>query len=274
MKAKLFTVLSLTILVSGFVFAQRTAREAEQHSVPTPEWKYDPGFENDAFVFARSKYGVNGRHGYGHTRERWAIDFPDSDLNLSYRLQQMTSMKVDPNGRVVELNEKEIFNQPFLYFVEPGRLSFEEDEAKLLRRYLLNGGFLMVDDFWGDAEWFNFYEELKLVFPEREYEPVELPLEHPIFHCVFDLTAKPQIPGIEWGKRGMTYEPNHGPGAEEVHYKAILDRKGRIMVMICHNTDLGDGWEREGENEEYFHRFSEKMAYPMGINIIFYAMTH
>jgi hypothetical protein len=150
---------------------------------------------------------------------------------------------------------------------------FQEEEVKNLRRYLLNGGFLMVDDFWGEDEWDNFYREIKRVFPERE--PEELPLSHPVFNCVLPLNEKPQIPnvglgiGSEW--HHITWER---PDAKEVHIKGIFDDKGRMMVIICHNTDLGDGWEREGENEYYFREFSEKRAYPLGINIIFYAMTH
>jgi hypothetical protein len=274
MKIKLIVLIALAILGGGIVFAQRTAREAEQHSIPTPEWKNDPEFEKDVFTFVRLKYMVNGRHGWGHTRpgERWAIDFPDGDLNMSYRLQQMTSMKVDPNGLALGILEKELTEYPFVYVVEPGRLTFEDEEIVVLRKYLLNGGFMLVDDFWGDREWLNFEEELKLLFPDREW--IDLPDDHPIFNGVFPLTEKPQVPGIDWGRRGMTYEPNHGLGSQDVHYRAILDDKKRIMILMCHNTDLGDGWEREGENQEYFHRFSEKVAYPIGINIIFYAMTH
>ena len=253
----------------------RTAREAESHSTGTPNWTNALRFQKDVFTFVRIKYKVDGKHGFGHTEDRWAIDMPDSDLNLSYRLQQMTSIKVNPDGRILELTDKELFDYPFIYIVEPGRLTFTPEEATILRSYLLNGGFLMVDDFWGDRELKNFLEELRSVFPERE--PVELPLEHPIFHCVFDLKEKPQVPGVEWGiaseHTGITWE-NHGPGSQEVHYKGIFDDKGRLMVMLCHNTDLGDGWEREGENEYYFKQFSEKKAYPLGINIIYYAMTH
>ncbi|MSU63827.1 MAG: DUF4159 domain-containing protein [Pedosphaera sp.] len=271
MKKKLALIAVTIALAGGLVWAQRTAREAEQNSVPTPEWKNDPEFEKDTFTFARVKYSVDGRYGMGHTRERWKIDFPDSDLNFSYRLQQMTSLKVDPNGRVIELTEKDLSDHPFIYIVEPGKLTFEDAEIPVLRSYLLNGGFLMVDDFWGDRDWYNFADQLKLVFPDKD--PKDLALDHPVFHSIFDLDEKPQVPGIEWGLRGMTYE-QHGPGCEEVQYRGIFDDKGRLMVMICHNTDLGDGWEREGENETYFHRFSEKKAYPMGINIVFYAMTH
>ena len=131
----------------------------------------------------------------------------------------------------------------------------------------------MVDDFWGEAEWYNFYDEIKRVFPDRE--PIEIGLDHPIFHAVFDLKERPQIPSIDWALRGryegITWERED---AKQVHYKALYDDRGRMMAIICHNTDLGDGWEREGEDEWYFREFSEKKAYPLGINIVFYAMTH
>ncbi len=173
--------ISLLILVAGSALAQRwsrrtdaprTAREVESGSVGTPDWTNEEGFQKDVFTFARIKYSSwGGRHGWG--LGRWAIDFPDSDLNLSYRLQQMTSLKVDPNGRVIEITDKELFDYPWIYIVEPGYLRFTDEEVSTLRRYLLNGGFLMVDDFWGEAEWANFYHEIKRVFPDRD--PIELP---------------------------------------------------------------------------------------------------
>jgi hypothetical protein len=131
----------------------------------------------------------------------------------------------------------------------------------------------MVDDFWGEAEWANFYGEIKKVFPDRE--PVDVSLEHEIFHIVYDLKEKPQIPSIDAAWRGRTWGITwEREDAEEVHFRAIYDDRERMMVFICHNTDLGDGWEREGEDEWYFREFSEKKAYPLGINIVIYAMTH
>lgn len=232
-----------------------------------PEWENDPNFQQDLFTFVRIKY--SSYRGWS----RWATDFPDAELNFSYRLQQLTSLKVDPNGRILELTDPELFRYPFIYIIEPGDLSFTDEEVQTLRRYLLNGGFLMVDDFWGEAEWENFYQEIKRVFPDRE--PLELPHDHPIFHCVYDLSEKPQIPSIgaaiQGRAQGITWERHD---AQEVHYKGLFDDKGRMMAIICHNTDLGDGWEREGEDPWYFREFSEKKAYPLGINIVFYAMTH
>ena len=240
-----------------------------------PTWKIDPEFLYDTFTFVRVRYSVDSTHGYGHDPAyRWRTDAPDSDINFSWRLSQMTSMAVHPDGDFIDLTDPRLYSYPFIYIVEPGRLHFHDEEVVALRRYLLNGGFLMFDDFWGEREGRNLFDEMRRVFPDRESQ--ELDLKHPIFHCVFDLKEKPQVPNVSLGIRsefngGITWERSD---ARNPDYRAIYDDKGRMMVMICHNTDNGDGWEREGESEYYFHEFSEKKAYPLGINIIFYAMTH
>ena len=152
-------------------------------------------------------------------------------------------------------------------------LLLSDSEARNLRRYLLNGGFLMFDDFWGEADYRVVANELKKVLPE--FEPREIPLAHPIFQQVFQLKEKPQIPNVRTGTlsqyTGVTWETED---SKVPHYRGIFDDKGRLMVCICHNTDLGDGWEREGHEVEYFLRFSEKWSYPFGINAITYALTH
>jgi hypothetical protein len=254
----------------------RTAREADENGAPT--WPINEEFRKDAFTFVRLQYTADySAYGRGGTaqEDRWLIDFPLSDLDLSYRLQQMTSLTVDPDGRVVKMTDKELFDYPFLYVVEPGRGVFRDAELPIMRKYLLNGGFMLFDDFWGEREWEAFASEMERLFPSATYprqKVVDIPIEHPIFHSVFDLKEKPQVPGIPHFARGRTHE--RGYEGEEVHYRGIFDDKGRLMVMICHNTDLGDGWEREGENEDYFLQYSEPKAFPMGINIIVYAMTH
>jgi hypothetical protein len=234
-----------------------------------PQWQLEPEFARDCFTFARIKY-------QSWTQRRsmtWDTDYPDSDVNLSFRLHQLTALRVHQEGKVIELTDPELFNFPFIFMSGVGGLVLDDEEAKALRRYLLSGGFLMVDDFWGEAEWSNFAGEFRKVFPDRK--PLDLTLEHPIFHAVFDLKEKPQIPNIMIGMRyrdtGITWERDD---AKEPHYRAIFDDRKRMMVMICHNTDLGDGWEEEGTDPYYFATFSEPKAYPLGINILFYAMTH
>jgi hypothetical protein len=227
-----------------------------------PSWKLDDQFPDDSFTFVRIRYS-------GYYSGKWAIDWPDSDLNFSYRLQQLTALNVHPNGKIVSLTDKELFDYPFIYLLEPGDMMLDEAEVTALRRYLLTGGFLMVDDFWGQSEWYQFYSQIKRVFPQRE--PEELTLSHEIFHCVYDLDEKPQIPSVGTALSGYTTERHDAP---EPHYWAIRDDKRRIMAIICHNTDLGDGWEEEGVDPWYFREYSEKRAYPLGINIVVYAMTH
>ncbi len=238
-----------------------------------PDWELDRDFPTDVFTFVRIFY--NPQWG---DRGSWQVDWPDSDLNFSFRLQQLTSLKVNPNPIVLELTDERLFDHPFIYFVEPGGgggggrgggLNFSDEEAAILRRYLLQGGFAMFDDFWGEGEWQVYEAAMKRVFPDRNWQ--ELPLDHPIFHIVYDLKEKPQVPSIGFARRGLSYERED---AQEVHYRAWFDDKGRMMALACHNTDLGDGWEREGEDESFFREYSEKRAYPMGINILFYVMTH
>jgi hypothetical protein len=289
----------LVAVVSGLAVAQYrggfggSGLQLPSDRAGVPNWKNDERFKHDVFTFVRVEYNsggfrMRGQGGWGGgggfpgrgggRRFRggggWMTDWPDSDLNFSFRLQQLTSLKVNPDPISLQLTDPKLFDYPFLYMIEPGGLNFSDEEVESLRRYLLNGGFLMVDDFWGDWQWENFYEQIKRVFPNPKQEPTELNVDHEIFRCVYQLKEKPQVPSIHtWQWSGLTWE-DHGPGSQTVHYKAIFDDNDRMMAIICHNTDLGDGWEREGENVDYFHEFSEKKSYPMGINIVTYAMTH
>jgi hypothetical protein len=258
----------------------RTAREAPPHSGPTPNWTNRFGFEKDAFSFARVRYTRLTRGGrVWWNGGYWYSDYPDSDLNLSFRVQQLTSIKVNPNGRVIDLTDPELFDYPWIYMVEPGLMILEEEEVTVLRKYLLNGGFLMADDFWGVPQWANFEREMRRVFPKREW--VELEMKDPIFHQVYDLKGpkeKLQVPNVQIGRRaettGITWEFHEGEVCKDIHFRALYDDKGRLMVIGCYNTDNGDGWEREGEDVYFFHRLSENSAYPLAINIIVYSMTH
>lgn len=243
-------------------------------STAAPEREIFPG---NKFTFCRVRYSGVGRGGWGGT---WAVDYPASDLNFSQRLDELTTIKVSRDERggyrhvVIELTEEALFDYPFLYMLEVGGLRFSEAERLRLRDYLLRGGFLMVDDFWGEREWRNWVYEIGQVFDPNEFPMKELPLTHPIFNIVFKLNEKPQVPSLNYwaGTGGGTSE--RGYDSATPHYKGIHDKNGRLMVLVCHNTDLGDGWEREAEHEGYFREISAKKAYPLGINIVVYAMTH
>ena len=236
-----------------------------------PLWKNDEADPSDVFTFVRirwSRHGDDGHRGWGR-RSKWRTDYPDADLNLSYRLQQLTSIKTDPNGKILQLTDEELFKYPFIYIIEPGNMRLSQAEVVALRNYLERGGFLMVDDFWGEDEWANFANEMKRVFPKRPIE--DIPLEHEIFNIVYKLKKKPLIPSVHAYQNGNWTERWD---AKEPHYRCIKDDGGRLMTVICHNTDLGDGWEQEGADSGYFEEYSEPYAYPLGINIVTYAMTH
>jgi hypothetical protein len=241
-----------------------------------PLWENPRGFGKDVFTFARVRFASGAATGFYGGGAGWDTDAPDSDLNLSYRLQQMTSLKVDPNGRFIDLTDPELVNYPWLYIAEAGSLYFTPDEILALRNYLQNGGFLMFDDFWGDAAWKNVQHYMKRVLPRLNF--VEMPMEHPLYHCVFEINSKGQVPNmntaIDSEQTGITYERNHDGDVKTVHHRGIFDDKGRLLVLATHNTDTGEGWESEGVNDYFFHHFSERIAYPLGINIIFYVMTH
>jgi hypothetical protein len=231
-------------------------------------------FEPNKFTFCRIRYRSHGRWGRGG----WRTDWPESDYNFSLRLSQLTTIDVnmDQNGEPVyvdlPLTDPQLFNYPWIYMLEVGSLYFTDEEAHWLREYLLRGGFLFVDDFWGEAELANWEYEIAKVFPPNEYPMKPIPIDHEIFRCVFKLDEMPQIPSINsWMRTGVTYERHD---AKIATLYGIEDKKGRLMVVVAHNTDLGDGWERETVSREYFEEFSAKKAYPLGINIVVYAMTH
>ena len=239
----------------------------------TPEWELDPKFENDCFTFVRIMY----RSTRNSSSRAWWTDYPDADNNLSWRLHQLTAMKVAPIPKKFEIMDDELLKYPFAFMSGVPNIVVSDEEVDRLRQYMLGGGFVLVDDFWGEEPWEHFENEvLKRVFPTRKWE--ELEIEHPIFNIVFPLKEKPQIPNVGFATRmrdrgfpTITWEVADG---ETPHYRAIKDDKGRMMMLICHNTDLGDGWEEEATDPYYFTEFSEKKAYPLGINIVFYIMTH
>ena len=256
----------------------RTARETAPQVTSTPNWTTPPGFEKDVLTFARIQFRSPGRPAL----MGWLNDYPDADLNLSYRLHSLTSMEVDPDGRVLKLTDPDLVNYPFIFGEQVSAMELSEEEVGILRSYLQNGGVFWVDDFWGEQAWDHLASQITRVLPGRGW--VELPIDHRLFHTVFDLRGPMnslQSPSIHfWRHNNDPSNPNarvsasRGPGSENMHVRAWLDDHERIQILAINNSDDGDGWERESENEEYFHLFSEKRAYPLAINILFYLMTH
>ena len=246
----------------------------DRGSVPT--WPVDERFALDTFTFARLRYTSSRRE---QSSFAWWTDYADADLNLSFRVQQVTSIRVHPEPVVVEITDPKLFNYPWVFMSGAGNITLTDFEAERLRTYLQSGGFLMVDDFWGQAEWDGVARALKKVLPGQE--PVDLPRTHQLFHGVYNLPNDLSLQtcnirsAIANKDTGITWEDNHAGGnTREIHFRAIFDQRNRMMVLLCHNTDNGDGWEEESSDPWFFHTFSEQRNFPLAINILYYAMTH
>ncbi len=229
------------------------------------------------FTFCRGLYRSVRKEPLGHG---WNTDYPNSDINFMIRLSQLTRTPIsregdgEPNHVVVALRDDALFDYPFLFMSDVGTVGFDDVEVDRLRHYLLKGGFLYVDDFWGDAAWEHWAKEIGRVLPPDIYPIVDIPLDDPIFHVLYEIPEVPQIPSIQfWFRSGGLSTSERGAESAEPHFRGIRDHHGRLMVVMSHNTDIADGWEREGQNEQFFYLFSVK-AYPVGINTVVYALTH
>jgi hypothetical protein len=233
-----------------------------------PDWK-----EKGEWTFARLMYPPGPNDGYrgrfdGDWRlglSLWTQDFPRADRNLAQAVRRLTRVQARSVEQAVNLEDgDEVFNWPWLYAVQTGEWGLTPAEAKVLREYLLRGGFFMADDFHGTEEWEVFERSMKLVFPDRPI--VEIPDSDPIFHTIFDLDDRFQIVGAEHLLEGSKN------GGKVAHWRGIYDDKGRIMVAITFNSDVGDSWEWAGD-PRYPQKYSE-MGIRLGVNYIVYAMTH
>ena len=234
-----------------------------------------PDSFNGTFTFCR----LAVRTAFDGDGGGWAVDHPRADINLPIRLSELTKTPVNfdeagtPHYVVFTATEETLFQCPFVMLTNPGRAGLSDADAAALRTYLKKGGFLWSDDSWGSYAWDHWLRELRKVLPAGQYPVVDLPVNHAMFHTLFDAKRIPQIPNIGFfrGTRGRTSE--RGWDSETVHAWAIVDSKGRVMVLNTHNTDFGDAYEREAEDPEFFYKFSVE-GYAVGINILLYAMTH
>jgi hypothetical protein len=210
----------------------------------------------------------------------WRTDYPYGEINLMTRLSELTRTRVSvdrrhrPNQWVVRLTDDELFNCPYTVASDVGTMGLSQPEVDRLRLYLLKGGFLWVDDFWGTLAWQQWTSQISRVLPPSEYPIEDVPLDDPLFSTQFVVTEVPQITNIQFwrGVHGQTTS-ERGSDSAQAHLRAIRDADGRIMVVMTHNTDVADAWEREGEDPAFFYQFSPA-GYALGINVLLYAMTH
>lgn len=273
-RARLALVLVLALALTGAVSAQFGRFGFGPRAYP-PRFPTADTF-GDGFNFCRGIYRQVRREAGG---QGWSTDYPDAELNFSIRLSELTKVRVklDAGGRpdhvTVPLTDPELFQCPYLHMEDVGTLSFTDEDIEALRRYLLKGGFIWVDDFWGSYAWEQWSREIGRVLPPSEYPIVDLPTDHPIFRTQFVVEEVPQIPSIQFWRGNPSATSERGIDSATPTARAILDRRGNVMVLMTHNTDISDAWEREGEDPAFFYLFSPK-GYAVGINVILYALTH
>ncbi len=254
-------------------FQQYPAFEYFDFPLP-PDWQ-TPG----EWAFARLMYPpvAYGRYSRGWGRRplmdwhqgysSWTIDYPRSDRHLSAAVRRLTRVQARSVEQSVNLEDgDEVYNWPWLYAVEVGQWELTDQQVARLRDFLLRGGFFMVDDFHGTQEWQVFIASMQRVFPDRPI--VDLDDRDPIFHTIFDLDDRYQVPGAQFLRSGRTWEQD----GYEARWRGIYDDKGRLMVAICHNMDLGDSWEH-ADNPIYPEKYSA-LGLRIGVNYIVYALTH
>jgi hypothetical protein len=224
------------------------------------------------FTFVRTIYQSPmrgyGRRGYGYGGGTWTTDYPEADNNFIVGLREWagTNLKIAPKPEALEILDDRIFDYPILYIVEPGFMDLSNEQAARLREYIMRGGFIFLDDFWGEYEWQNVQEQFQRIVPE--YPIKELPLTHPIFHAYLDVEEVVQVPNVYNASRGITSEK----GGVVPYYMGIENKNGRLVAFFARNSDLGDAWE--WINDPAYPVKYGLPAYKVGINVVIYAMSH
>ncbi len=260
------------LAVSGAVQAQRYFREGSFAARWAPAQMPDASFVicRLAYRSVRMEYSGIG----------WQTDYPYAEINLTTRLSELTKTRVSrdesqqPNFYVVRLTDDALFNCPITVASDAGTIGIREDEAERLRTYLLKGGFLWADDFWGSAAWDHWESQIAKVLPPSEYPIEDVDPGDPLLHSLFEVKEIPQITNIQfWRRSGGQETSERGPDSEDVHFRVIRDKHHRAMVLMTHNTDVADSWEREGEDPAFFYQFSPA-GYALGIDELIHALTH
>ncbi len=271
--ALLGLALGTVLLIPAAAVAQTSSVTIGEVRVMAPRARLLPEIPG-GFTFCRLRYVRTRREQRG---QGWRTDYPNGDRNLTTRLSQLTPTPISgwldgrPGFAVLRATDPELFQCPFLFSSDVGTATFSEEEVANLREYVLKGGFLWADDFWGSPAWSHWMSQITRVFPEFQIE--DLSLEHPLFSIVYQVETIPQIPSIQYWRQSGGRTSELGARSATPRLRAIRDETGRILVLMSHNTDIADGWEREGEDYAFFAQFSPD-AYALGINILIWTMTH
>jgi len=257
MRTKTPILALMACLLAGVASAQffRGSRETPAIGGAPPEAE---------FHMARLAYAANGCAGSrGFCNPWWAIDYPYAEANFLPAVERMTNIDVAPDSRHMAIDDEYLFDYPWLFLQQPGRGNWlpQGEELERLREYLARGGFLVMDDFHGESEWQEVREAINELLPGRRI--VDIPEDDPLLHILFDLDKRTQIPGERHLYSGMEGPP---------HWRGVYDDRGRLMVALNHNSDMGDAWEHADDP-----RYPTPMtatAYRFGVNYVIYAMTH
>jgi Domain of unknown function (DUF4159) len=283
MKTQGSRLIWIVVVIVGVVAGGITAAHAQRiwsgfYGRTPPKFPTASTYDG-SFNFCRVMFTSDRREKQG-----WSTDYPGADINFSVRLAELTKVRVKfisdgegqvPDAAVVQLTDDWLFECPFALMEDAGTARFTALEAQRLRQYLLKGGFLLVSDYHGTLAREQFDEEIGRVLPPSQFPIVDLtPPDHALWRTMFPVSRLPQMASIQTWRRtgGGTLERWNEDGSPP-DVRGIADDHGRLMVVMVHNTDLPDGWEREGEDPEYFFRFSPE-AYAVAIDILLYAMTH
>jgi hypothetical protein len=238
-----------------------------------------PALHDGSFHFCRLWYPHDPYHAEAGG-SGWSTDYPGADINFSIRFSELTKAAVskdsddEPEYFVVRsAGDDALFQCPFVTMEDAGVATLSEADVQQLRRYLLKGGFIWNDDFWGSYAWDHWVAQISRVLNPVTYPIVDIPADHPVFRTLFTVKQVPQVSAISFWRRSRGQTSERGPDSATVHVRGIFDEHGRLMVLMTHNTDISDTWEREGEDKEYFFRFSPD-GYAVATDVMLYVMTH
>lgn len=266
--------LARVALVAVLTLAVSAAAAAQFNRLSRPRLAR-PGDFDGMFHFCRLVYDSARSADRGGS---WQTDWPNADINMSIRLSELTRTRVSftggsPNPLLVQPSDDLLFQCPMVIMTAPGSAFFGEEDAARLREFLMKGGFLWADDSWGSYQWEQWESQITKVLPPPDFEIVDLPMDHPLLRTQFVVTEIPQIPNIGYFRRSGGDTSERGADSAVPVARMIADESGRILVLMTHNTDISDSWEREGEDVSYFYAFSPR-GYALGINVFLYALTH